>query len=627
MPKANVAPASRPNLLRLFESKPRSGLLTGGNASVKDLIAPDSFDRSEIDHVRSGRYYAMSAVVTATPASLRVGWFRVFADFAGDVDVSLHDAPYDQADSLNQLTNLISESEALRQLRGTRIDLAQELAKAVPVLYQIRSLVEDGKDTLHRTTIIVTLYAEDLKELRWKASLMEKRALSSGFHLRFLDGRHDEGFYSTVPTALNMVTDVYRIFDSWALASSFPHYAADIPHTKGPIWGINLDTGAFNQFDIWHPELNNRNVVILGVPGAGKSVLIRGISGRLSEYGAKMVVFDHEREYVKEAEVLGGVVFRVGDPDARFNPLDIEADEDVEEGASPVVNLNDKILDVEHLIEAGIQGMPQEQKSLLDEALHYLYVEERGITEHPESLYRIDGTGERVKKTMPRISDLYRWMQEHYAGEQELLRRLVRLTEGRPLGFFDCESSISYQKLANAPIVVMDLSLLEQGERRPLGMQATLDWTWEHFAKKFPAIPKFVNVDEAHIFVESEFMMQALETYARRIRKRSRGGGSGLIVANQDVGKFADHPRGKAIMEMAAVQVIMRHTSGLDQLTDVFRLSAGEVGFVTSAGKGQYLLRYTTTSEGQQSFPMHFLPIPYEHQWVFEDPKGAKGLH
>jgi type IV secretory pathway VirB4 component len=120
---------------------------------------------------------------------------------------------------------------------------------------------------------------------------------------------------------------VYRAATA-QLAGLYPFlYGAGIP-AVGPYLGTNLLTGAaFSCHPIaWLNQglITNPNMLITGIPGAGKSAHIKALSLRLMSYGVKTLVLgDLKDEYKELAHALSVEPVQLGPGlPARLNPLD-----------------------------------------------------------------------------------------------------------------------------------------------------------------------------------------------------------------------------------------------------------------------------------------------------------------
>ena len=120
---------------------------------------------------------------------------------------------------------------------------------------------------------------------------------------------------------------VYRSATS-QLAGLYPFlYGEQLP-ALGPYIGANLLTGSafcFHPLALLHRGLiTNPNVLITGVPGAGKSAHIKALSLRFMSYGVKTLILgDLKNEYAELAKALGVAPVELGPGlPARLNPLD-----------------------------------------------------------------------------------------------------------------------------------------------------------------------------------------------------------------------------------------------------------------------------------------------------------------
>ena len=167
--------------------------------------------------------------------------------------------------------------------------------------------------------------------------------------------------------------------------------------------------------------------------------------------------------------------------------------------------------------------------------------------------------------------------------------------------------------MKNAPIIDFDVSALEEGVLRPIGMYVALTWSWEKFLKRDPSVKKRIVVDEAWMLVNknmagSEFTAQFLENCARRIRKRN----GGLLVASQNFTEFAESPQGKAVLTNAVVNIFLKQNStDIEDVKETFKLSEGEKNFLMTAKRGEMLIRMN-----EESSIVKVIPFDYETQLI-----------
>lgn len=359
---------------------------------------------------------------------------------------------------------------------------------------------------------------------------------------------------------------------SSALANAFPFTNSRFSHEFGVPIGLDFSSGHLNRYDAWHQQLVNASMVIVGVAGAGKSFLLKGLVARSAAYGVRHVLIDYEGEYASLVHALGGVSLRIDERSPyRFNPFELEEEEELAEGQiRRFVDMREKIAEMERLLVTmahlhASDPIDGYTAASINDLLQTMYERDFGFSTDPDSLYDIsdqyvhdkqgDRLSRRTKRPQPRFSDFYARLQERAAHEdrlQELTMRLRRFQEGGTEGMFDCHSNV---ELRDVPIIHFDLSSLsEKSLARKLGMQVMIEWTVEKFIKKNVHLKKRVVIDEAQKMLDSEDHARFLEDVFRRIRKRS----GSAVAASQDFGKFARNEHGRAIIQNSATKVLLK---------------------------------------------------------------------
>ena len=302
-----------------------------------------------------------------------------------------------------------------------------------------------------------------------------------------------------------------------------------------------------------------------------------------------------------------------------LNPFDIEEEYDESLGEY-VVDIKSKIADNLNLIAVMVGGLDNEAKSVVSMILGQMY-DEKGFTERPESLFSEEAsfnpeTGEIIhhtRKPMPTLSDCHRLLDSYArknenAQIQKIANSLKMFVKGGIYDLFDRQTSDGLTALFEKPIITFDVSQLEEGILRPIGMYISLTWTWEKFIKKTPKIKKRIICDEAWMLVNKnmqghEFTSQFLENCSRRIRKRN----GGLLVASQNFVEFADNPQGKAVLTNAMVNIFLSQAAtDIEAVQETFKLSDGEKGFLLTAKRGEMLIKCKGESTVAQAYPFRY---------------------
>lgn len=586
--------------------------IANGVPSLKDLIAPASFDRSSPDHMQVGDKFVRNFIIAGFPRQIAVGWANALYNYEGDLDLALHINPTDERTAMDELTSKITQFEAqlaTEMEKGSNRNITR-LRSQIEDLYQERIKAEQNYISLFSIQMIMNLFTNNLEQLNKETQLLENSLKGRKIKLMANYLRQDMGYKSALPFGRSWLNRNYRNFNSEALTACYPFYNAEISHPTGVFVGVNNQTQTPIYIDFYDRKLlNNGNTTVFGTAGSGKTFMVSLLTMRSVLKQIRTAIVDPEGEYKIITQALGGVNIEIKPGGVIPNPFDLEDEEEVDDYGYPtgrkVVRLQEKISDLLNLIGVMCGGLEREQISLLSLVLADTY-KGFGMTESPESLYTDDvvlnDEGEFIhhgqKKVMPTLSDFHERLV--LASKQDGNECLIPVANSLQMfiktgvyGLFDTQTSPELVNMKAAPVITFDVSSLEDKVLRPIGMYIALTWCWEKFAKKDLAIKKRIVCDEAWMLVKkemagSEFTAQFLENTARRIRKRN----GSLLVASQNFKEFADNPQGQAVLTNTTVNIFLRqNATDIDDVQSVFKLSDGERNFMLSATKGNFLLK------------------------------------
>ena len=623
------------------ELKKNVDILNRGMVSLKDLIAPSSFDRSNPDCFIVGKQYVRNFIMEGFPRQCFVGWLDDLYSYDGDLDTIIHIEPTDDRQAQDSLTAKITQYQSQLEIemqKGSIKDVTR-LRDAIAGFYEERSKLERNTDRLYQIQIAVNLYSDTKENLNKETQRLDNKLRGKKIYLEPTTLRQDDGYKTVLPLGKTYIEDKFRNFNSGALTACFPFYNNDIMHENGVFCGVNIATWNPVLIDFYDRSIfNNGNITVIGRAGTGKTFFVSLLTMRSTLKNIRTVIIDPEGEYKKITKALGGSYIYIASGSKDFiNPFDIEAEDILNDDFMPtgekIVKVKEKASDLINLIAVMCGGIKTEQIATISSLLQELY-EDIGITEDPKSLMINEPsfdkeTGilyhEGMMKIMPTFSDFYDKLDkycEHHLENRDLrsiCNSLRMFKNGGLYDLFDCQTSKSLVNFTNAPIVTFDISQLEENILRPIGMYVALTWTWEKFIKRNQLVLKRIVCDEAWMLVNKnmpghEFTAQFLENTARRIRKRN----GGLLVASQNFIEFASSPQGKAVLNNAVVNIFLgQDSTDIKELQETFRLSDGEAMFLLGAKKGQMLIK--TDSE---SAIASVIPFEYEKKLI-EKPKVA----
>ena len=590
--------------------------------SIKEMIAPTGIDASSLDHleiIACTNRFARSFFVANLPRMCTFPeLFRGMYMF-GDINTSVYINPILESTSQNDLNRTINELETERIMAEDRgnINRARLLAQKRMETEELRDEIASGFNKMYQATIIATLFAYDLKTLDTYTRLLSTEMAKSLVDIKSAWATQEEAFQSNLPL-MKEKTGEKHLFDRGSMGTVFPFVSSEVGHSTGIPLGYNLQTGVPILFDNFHESLTNYNMVIFAKSGAGKSVAMKTLISRSAVLmGIESMALDAEGEYSIVADSLGGTNVVISpNSDTIINLFDIEVEtikDEITGKEREVLNVESKVEDVTQALVTMAKGSTKSPdvneltKQIIAESVADEYAR-LGITSDPASLYVadsatiVDGRIEKQKKELPTIGSWYRQIQEkaanntnvdyqfHYSYLIKVMKQYIREYGGQ-MAYFDGQSTVDI--LERSPFINLDISQLEERFARPLAQQILLSWIWEKYVKKNSedkkkARKKRVLVDEAWMLLPYPEAVDFLNTMARRARKRNVS----LAIISQRFQDLYEKSEVQAVLTSSDTKLFLaQDKSEIEYVKEVFKLSDGEAGFLTTCQRGQGLLK------------------------------------
>ncbi|MBF6183365.1 PrgI family protein [Nocardia otitidiscaviarum] len=535
--------------------------------------------------VEVGSDWVSTLAVTGYPREVAGGWLAPLLAHPGRVDLSLHIDPIDPVTAANRLRRQQARLESSRGhnaayglLPDPQLDVAAEDAA------DLSARVARGEGRLFRVGLYLSVHASTETELAEEVSAVRALAASLLIDTCHLTYRAVPAWTATLPLGLDPVR-VARTFDTDALAAAFPFTSPQLPvgdpvsahRPEGVLYGRDAASGLV-FWDRFAETIHNHNMVVLGRSGSGKSYLVKSEVLRSLQRGIEVIVIDPEDEYRPLAEAVCGTYLRLGAPEVRLNPFDLEVHTRPDgRRSAPADALTRRKLFLHTVIRVLLGEQTPAQRAVLDTALTATYLAAE-ITENP-------ATWTRPAPTLGMLAE-----QLQASGSSigvELAQALAPfVTGGAFAGLIDGETTTRPE----GAFVVFSLRELPD-ELKTLGTLLALDVTWRRVSNPAIRQPRLVVVDEAWWMLRQEAGGEFLFRAAKSFRKHW----AGLTVATQDCADVLATELGKAIVANAATQVLLRQApQAIDEVAAAFGLSDGERGFLLAADRGQGLLAVGT---------------------------------
>ena len=272
-----------------------------GLASIKDLIAPSSFEVL-YDRIQISGVHARSFFVYAYPRYLDTNWLSPVVNFDATFDVAQFIYPISSEEIMKILRKKVAQIQS-------SIDMSREkgmvrdpvLETALEDAESLRTDIQRGQEKFFQFGMYITVYAEDEKKLEAVTKQMESLLGGKLVLTKRTDIRGEHAFNSTLPLAIDEL-EVMRNMNTSPLSTTFPFVSASLTSDDGILYGLNRHNNSLIIFDRF--KLPNANSVVFATSGAGKSYAVKLEILRTLMFGTDVIVIDPENEYEALAEVV-----------------------------------------------------------------------------------------------------------------------------------------------------------------------------------------------------------------------------------------------------------------------------------------------------------------------------------
>lgn len=426
VPPAEAEPVikKQPLLKRLLFGPERPDLseLEAGSTTILDILSPTAIDTKSRDYIVVDGVFHAYLYITGYGYSTTVGscWLAPLVEAGEGVNVSFSFTRQNREKILSKIaqTTMLNRSR-MRDVGDTRQDY-EELDSAITSgLYLKDVMNRQGEDFYYMHTLIEVV-ADDPDTLEQRVTAVEKLCVSVDMIARRCDYANEQGFLSTLPL-VTLNADIERKSRRNALttgvAAAFPFVSYEHSDRNGIFLGLNLYNKSpvfLDPYDDY--KYTNGNWWIGGNSGAGKSVTLQCLAGRLREQGKRVVCVIPKKghEFRPNCEQLGGLYLRLS-PSSRDCPnimairrKTLDAYAGIQELAARDDSvLADKISRLIIWYSLQKKDLTEEDKNYLDASLVECY-DRYGITFDNASV--VDENG--AFKEMPIIPDWYNVLLE-----------------------------------------------------------------------------------------------------------------------------------------------------------------------------------------------------------------------
>jgi len=481
------------------------------------------------------------------------------------------------------------------KLRAREVQLsAQEHAKAQKGLlanfgtYQEVGAVQEQRmrmETTGQTPIFIRLFvtrsAPDERTLAKRCRDLESFLTTIGASA--FPARHSQLLLwkSTIPVGSLALNQKPRNMTPGSLGTFFWPTERRLMDSEGIYLGIDEHHKLPVRVDPFGAAADRTpSYLILGRPGAGKSVMLRSVILSTLLAGGRAMAVDVEGEMRDFCDRYGGRYIEVGSASGeRINIMDIPPDSE-----DPL------LAGTEHLIAfcESIRGQPLpkgREWNALAEA-YRMALQDRGwLTENPEGELRHNWRHEDA----PRLADIARILETAPSEASRSLAEMLRpYTQGVYAPYFNTPTTFDPTEES---LVVFGLQHVNAAsDQLRVYLWQVMGLIWGEVVRRHSADPsgaQHVFLDEVWKLMEAPGGGTAIENMARRFRKRR----TALWMASQQVAEFIDTPIGRRILSVVGNTFLMEQRPvEASRLQQIFSLTDHMAQSLQRLGSGHGIL-------------------------------------
>lgn len=558
--------------------------------TIVDLVAPQ-YVEFDWNTIRVNDKYSTTLVVNEYPRTVRSTWLSPLINFESSLAISTFYYPVDGDMIIEKLRTKIAELEASLSTqydKGIVLDAKNKVA-----LQDAQGLMDNvasGKEKFFNIGMYIRLNANTKAELEKNIKNLLNTMRAIGLNAVPLTLQMDDAFVATLPYGKD---PIYRIrnMDTTAMGMTFPFVTSDLTMNQGILYGVNMHNNSMVIFDRF--EMPNYNEIVLAVPGAGKSYMVKLQALRYLMTGVDIIAIDPENEFERLTEAVDGdYIDYKSDGGAKINPLEI-----LKVGDGKLNVVKDKITSLRGFFQIMFDGISASEDPVLDKALQLTY-NDKGITNDPSTW----------QNPPPLLEDLFKVLRGMVEPESRVLAsKLEKYVLGSSSGLFNAPTNVDIHNRFTT-FAIRDI---ENDQERALIMQVMLDFIWTRIRTERKK--RILIVDEAWNLMQYDQSAKFLQSLSKRGRKYYLG----VTVISQQIGDFLKSEYAKAMIENASLKVLLQQeASAIDRIADNFLLSSGEKAFLLNAQKGEGIF-----FAGRNHVAVRFISSRAENRLITSNPQ------
>ena len=534
----------------------------------RDYICPDSIEKHS-DYLMLGGKYARVIYLKDYAAFISDQFVNKLTDQSRSMMLSIDIIPVATDEAVREverkmlgvetnITNWQRRQNANNNFSATvPYDMEVQRKETKEYMYDLT-----GRDQRMMLAVLTMIHLADTKEqLDADTEALLKVGAEKFCQMAVMRYQQFDGMNTALPIGTRKI-DTFRTMTTESLAAFMPFKVQEIQEPGGIYIGENAVSRNLILCNM--DNLMNQSMMLLGIPGSGKSffakLLIIAIALSTKD---DIVILDPEGEYSPLVKALGGSVIRfaVGGTDW-LNAMDME--NGYGEG-SPVAFKSQFIMSL--LKQVDPEGIGPHQKSIIDRCVAQVCKEKKQTN---------------IVATLCTVRE--KLLEQPEPEAQDIALTMELYTSGS-LDIFAHETNVDTKNR----IISYDIHDLSEDLKQPGFVTITdamlnrVNFNWAQGKKTH------VIVDEFHIAYENEYSGNFFTSAWRQFRKRN----ASPVAITQNVDYLLDAPQARSMLSNSEF-IVMLNQAEKDQerLSQLLNISPEQMRYVNGSEAGSGLLRY-----------------------------------
>ena len=534
----------------------------------KDYICPDVVECHK-DYIRLGDTYCRTLYLKDFASFIKDDMVMELTELRRNLMFSIDIIPVPMDEAIQEverrLLGVETNATNWQRRQNNNHNFSAELPPDIQLQRkELREFLNDLNSRDQRmmfATMTMVITADSLAQLESDTEALLSIARKRMCQMAVLKYQQMDGLNTVLPIGLQRL-GCYRTFTTESLAVFIPFKVQEIQEKGGIYLGENALS--HNMIFVNMENLLNQSMILLGVPGSGKSMLAKIIIAILIlTTDADVIIADPEGEYSALVRALkGSVIHCSASSGDHINAMDME---DGYGDKNPIAAKSQFVMSLIEQIDKN--GVGAKHRSIIDRCVEAVYREQK------------------LSGKVPTLCTLREELLRQPEAEAAELALALELFTAGSLDIFAHETNVDTQNR----LLSYDIHSLGS-QLKPTGLLTITDAMLNRvITNEKKGKTTYLIIDEFHVMFQNEQSAEFFDSAYRQLRKR----GGHPCAITQNVEYLLDSVHGSTMLSNSEM-IIMLNQAARDRqkLAKLLNISKEQLSYITNAEAGCGLLKY-----------------------------------